>query len=144
MSLSEWIGYVADGTQIYSCGPERMLDELEELSAGWPRGTLRVERFQARNFAELGDGEDFDVVAQRSGMRVSVGAGCSILETLEQAGIGVPSSCLEGVCGTCETTIVDGEAEHRDSILSVDERETNETMMICVSRSRTPELVLDI
>jgi ferredoxin len=56
----------------------------------------------------------------------------------------VPSSCLEGVCGTCETAIVDGEAEHRDSILSADEQEANETMMICVSRSKTPSLVLDL
>lgn len=139
-----WIGPLEASTRIYACGPQRMLDELEERSADWPKGTLRVERFQARSFADLGEGDAFEVVAQKSGISVSVEPGCSILAMLEEAGVPVPSSCLEGVCGTCETAIIDGEADHRDSILSPDERETNETMMICVSRAHTPRLVLDI
>jgi tetrachlorobenzoquinone reductase len=84
------------------------------------------------------------VEAQRSGMTVEVEPGCSILAALERAGIPVPSSCLEGICGTCETTIVDGVADHRDSILSPAEREENETMMVCVSRAVSPRLVLDL
>jgi tetrachlorobenzoquinone reductase len=144
LDLAAWIGTPVEGTRIYACGPARLLDDLETMSTAWPRGTLRIERFQPKTFGDAGDGESFDVEARRSGLRVTVDAGCSILEMLEQAGIDVPSSCLEGVCGTCETAIVDGEAEHRDSILSPDEREANETMMICVSRSKTPSLVLDI
>jgi ferredoxin-NADP reductase len=144
LDLASWIGEPGTATRIYACGPQRLLDQLEELSAGWHRGTLRVERFQPKSFADLGDGDEFEVEARRSGLKVTVDARCSILEMLEQAGIPVPSSCLEGVCGTCETTIIDGEAEHRDSILSPDEQEANETMMVCVSRSKSPSLVLDI
>jgi ferredoxin-NADP reductase len=144
IDLAAWIGAPTSATRIYACGPQRLLDQLEEMSAAWPKGTLRVERFQPKSFADLGDGDAFEVEARRSGLRVTVDAGCSILEMLEQAGIPVPSSCLEGVCGTCETTIIDGEAEHRDSILSPDEQEANETMMVCVSRSKTPSLVLDL
>lgn len=144
LPLAEWIGAPAPGAAVYACGPARMLDAIEELAADWPRGILHVERFHAKVFADLGDGDTFDVEARRSGLVVAVEPHCSILETLEKAGIGVPSSCLEGVCGTCETRIIDGEAEHRDSILDAAERAANETMMICVSRSRGPMLVLDI
>ncbi len=144
LDVAGWIGQPTGAERVYACGPEALLDALEALSADWLPGTLRVERFQARNFADLGEGEAFEVEARASGLKLTVEAGCSILEMLEQAGIPVPSSCLEGVCGTCETDIVDGEAEHRDSILSPEERASNETMMICVSRARTPALVLDI
>ncbi|MFI8634228.1 PDR/VanB family oxidoreductase [Microbacterium sp. NPDC077663] len=144
VDLKAWIGDVGEDHAVYACGPQRMLDELETLSVDWPAGTLHVERFQPKSFDDFGDGEAFEVEARTSGLRVTVDAGCSILDALEKAGIPVPSSCLEGVCGTCETRIIDGEAEHRDSILDPIEQQANETMMICVSRSKTPTLVLDI
>ncbi|WP_431792189.1 PDR/VanB family oxidoreductase [Microbacterium paraoxydans] len=144
LDLEAWIGTPTAETGVYACGPERMLDALEEMSAAWPRSALHVERFQAKTFGESQGAESFEVVASRSDLVVTVDRGCSILEMLESAGIGVPSSCLEGVCGTCETAIVDGAPEHRDSILTPDERESNETMMICVSRSLGDRLVLDI
>lgn len=144
LDLAAWIGAPGPETGVYACGPERMLDALEQLSAGWPRGVLHVERFQAKTFGESQGAESFEVVASRSDLVVTVDRGCSILEMLENAGIGVPSSCLEGVCGTCETAVIDGAPEHRDSILTPDERESNETMMICVSRSLGDRLVLDI
>ncbi len=144
LDLAAWIGAPTADTGVYACGPERMLDALEDLSRGWPRGALHVERFQAKSFGESQGAESFEVVASRSDLVVTVDRGCSILEMLENAGIGVPSSCLEGVCGTCETAVIDGAPEHRDSILTPDERESNETMMICVSRSLADRLVLDI
>lgn len=144
IDLATWIGDPTPQTGVYACGPERMLDALEELSADWPRAALHIERFQAKSFGESQGAESFEVVASRSDLVVTVDRGCSILEMLENAGIGVPSSCLEGVCGTCETAVVDGAPEHRDSILTPDERESNETMMICVSRSLGDRLVLDI
>jgi len=144
LDLDAWIGVPGPGTAVYACGPERMLDGLEQLSAGWPRGALHLERFQPKTFGESQGAESFEVVASRSDLVVTVDRGCSILEMLESAGIGVPSSCLEGVCGTCETAVIDGAPEHRDSILTPDERESNETMMICVSRSLGDRLVLDI
>jgi ferredoxin len=86
----------------------------------------------------------FEVVCQVSGETVAVPADRSILDALFDAGIDVPSSCQQGICGTCETKVVSGEVDHRDSILSDEERATNKTMMICVSRARGDRLVLDI
>ena len=144
LDLAAWIGSLNDGAAVYACGPERMLNALEQLSVQWPHGTLHVERFQPKTFGASEGAEVFEVEARRSGIVVGVDRGCSIIEMLERAGVGVPSSCLEGVCGTCETAVIEGAPEHRDSILTPDERESNETMMICVSRSLGPNLVLDI
>lgn len=143
IDLASWIGAV-DNAVVYACGPERLLQALEDLATEWPSGTLHLERFQAKTLAEPLSADAFEVECRRSGVSLTVESGCSILEMLEAAGIGVPSSCLEGVCGTCETPLIDGEAEHRDSILSPDEREAQDTMMVCVSRALTSHLVLDI
>lgn len=144
LNLKDWVGVPERGVHVYACGPERMLDELELLSADWPRGALHIERFQAKALGESIGADSFDVEAKKSGMVVTVDKTCTVLEMLEQAGIGIPSSCREGVCGTCETGVIDGAVEHRDSILTPDEREDNETMMVCVSRSLGDKLVLDI
>ncbi|WP_223691555.1 PDR/VanB family oxidoreductase [Leifsonia poae] len=138
------LGTLAPGTAVFACGPARLLDAMEDVATDWPARTLRVERFHAKPLAAPVSTDAFEVDARRSGLTVTVEPGCSILDTLERAGISVPNSCREGVCGTCETTIVDGAADHRDSILSPEEREENETMMICVSRSIESRLVLDI
>jgi len=86
----------------------------------------------------------FDVVLSRSGKTVAIPEGKSILEVLEAEGITIASSCLEGVCGTCETDVLEGVPDHRDNVLSKRERESNKTMMICCSGSLTPVLVLDL
>ena len=67
----------------------------------------------------------------------------SVFDTMRNAGVSVLGSCLEGICGTCEQTVVEGEVDHRDSVLDEDEQASNECMMVCVSRSRSPRLVLD-
>jgi len=84
------------------------------------------------------------VVCQRSGLTVTVPPGQSILEALDENGVSVLSSCQEGVCGTCETRVLEGVPDHRDSLLSEEEREANEYMMVCVSRSKSERLVLDL
>ena len=84
------------------------------------------------------------VVCQRSGLTVTVPPGQSIIDALEENGVSVLSSCLEGVCGTCETAVLEGVPDHRDSLLSEEEREANEYMMICVGRSKSDRLVLDL
>jgi ferredoxin-NADP reductase len=144
IDLAAWIGGPDDGAAVYCCGPRRLLDAAEALAGGWAPGTLRTERFQpVPRPAGQSDGT-FTVDCARSGCSVAVGPGHSILARLEEAGLDVPSSCREGVCGTCETRLLAGVPEHRDSILAPDEREAGEVMMICVSRARTPALVLDI
>jgi ferredoxin-NADP reductase len=142
--LAAWLGTPGDGTAVYACGPRRLLDAVEGLAAGWPAGALRTERFTAAPSPPGRADGSFTVDCARSGRSVSVAPGQSVLARLEEAGLDVASSCREGVCGTCETRLLDGVAEHRDSILTPGEREAGDVMMICVSRARTGLLVLDI
>ena len=88
--------------------------------------------------------DGFELELCRSGLSLTVAPDRSVLQTVEEAGIQVLYSCTEGTCGTCETDIVEGEADHRDSVLTAEEQAANETMMICVSRCRGRRLVLDL
>lgn len=131
--------------EIYVCGPGGLLDEVERRSQEWPRGTFHCERFVPKVIEAPVDGErEFTVSCAQSNLLVTVPTDVSILESLEQAGVDVPSSCREGTCGTCETDIISGTPDHRDSLLSSDEQESGETMLICVSRCKTNLLELDI
>jgi ferredoxin-NADP reductase len=132
------------GTQVYCCGPEPLLEAVEQRCAGWPAGALHVERFTARPVGEPVRSGSFEVVLARSGLTLEVPPDRSVLSVVEQAGVGVLSSCSEGTCGTCETAVLEGEPEHRDAVLDDDERAANDCMMICVSRSIGPRLVLDL
>jgi ferredoxin len=141
--LGSLVADLAPGTQVYACGPGRMLDALTQLHHTGADWQLNLERFAAAPIDTTGD-VDFEVIAARSGTSYPVPAGCSILAVLRENGMAVDFSCSEGVCGTCETDVVEGVPEHRDAVLSAAERESNDTMMICVSRARTARLVLDI
>ncbi len=137
------------GTLVYCCGPEPLLAAVEAQCASWPPDSLRVERFAPRPNAgpaadAAGAGDSFEVVLQRSGVTLTVPPGKSILETCEEAGVSVLSSCREGICATCETDVLEGTPDHRDSVLTPSERASGELMMICVSRSLGPRLVLDL
>lgn len=145
LDLAAILGEPREGRLVYCCGPEPLLAAVEERTAGWPEGLLQLERFKAKKVEAGPDGDrSFTVEARRSGARVEVGPDCSVLEALEAAGIGVPSSCRDGICGSCETKVLDGTPDHRDSLLSAAEQAEGASMMVCVSRSRTPHLVLDI
>jgi ferredoxin-NADP reductase len=133
----------AAGTVVYCCGPAGLIDAVEAAMGAWPRGSLRVERFVPKAVPRTAEAE-FEVELALSGQILSVSPGRSILDVVEDAGVLALSSCREGTCGTCETAILDGAADHRDSILSEDEQTANRTMMICVSRSRGGRLVLDL
>jgi ferredoxin-NADP reductase len=132
------------GALIYACGPGPMLDAVAGASAHWPAGSLRIERFTPIEVGTPQRTESFEVVLARSGLTLTVEPGQSILEVADKAGINVLFSCREGTCGTCETDVLEGTPEHRDSLLTEQERASNETMFICVSRSLGPRLVLDL
>lgn len=132
------------GAVVYCCGPERLLAEVEERCGSWPSGALHLERFAARPVEESAENRPFEVVLARSGVTVQVPADRSVFDAVQDVGISVLGSCHEGVCGTCEQVVLDGEVDHRDSVLSAEEQATNETMMICVSRCRTDRLTLDL
>jgi ferredoxin-NADP reductase len=126
---------------VYVCGPEPLLTAVQERC---PREQLRLERFAAPVVERTGDGTAFEVECRRSGLTVTVDADTSVLDAVEAAGVSVPSSCRDGICGTCETRVLAGTPEHRDFLLSETEHTANATMMICVSRCASDRLVLDL
>jgi len=141
--LDALLGTPQPGTLVYACGPTPFLDAVEQRCAAWPAGSLHLERFAAKE-VDATDDEAFELVLQRSGLTLEVPSDKSVFEVCRDAGVSVVGSCLEGVCGTCETEVVDGEVDHRDSILNEEERASNEFMMICVSRCRSGRLTLDL
>ncbi|MEU2439761.1 PDR/VanB family oxidoreductase [Streptomyces rubradiris] len=144
LDLDALLGTPRPGTLVYCCGPETLLKAVEERCAHWPAGALHVERFTPKELqAPLLDGA-FEVELARSGVTVTVPPDKSVLRAVEEAGVPVLSSCREGTCGTCETTVLEGTVDHRDSLLTPAEREAHDTMMICVSRAACPRLVLDL
>lgn len=127
----------APGAEVYGCGPAPMLDAL---LAACP--AARVERFAPVAVDE--PERPFTAVLARSGLTVEVPAGMSLLAAAEAAGADLLQSCREGTCGTCETVVLEGEPEHRDSVLDAVDRAAGDVMMVCVSRARGARLVLDL
>jgi ferredoxin-NADP reductase len=147
LDLPGILGPAHEDTLVYCCGPEALLSAVEGACASWPTGALHLERFAAKPGADQptsGALENFDVVCQRSGITVTVPAERSVFEALEDAGVSVLGSCLEGICGTCEAAVIEGTPDHRDSVLSDEEQACNDAMMLCVSRSLSSRLVLDL
>ncbi|MEV8568700.1 PDR/VanB family oxidoreductase [Streptomyces sp. NPDC051322] len=141
IDLAQALADAAPGTLVYCCGPEPLLAAVE---AACPAELLRVERFAAPVTEHTGDDAAFEVECRASGVTVTVDGGTSVLAAVEAAGIGVGSSCRDGICGTCETRVLDGVPDHRDYVLSEAEHSSNATMMICVSRCASGRLVLDL
>jgi ferredoxin-NADP reductase len=129
---------------VYCCGPARLLAAVEEACAGRPSGHLHLERFEAKVLGAPVFDEPFEVELLLSGITVTVPPERSILEVVEEAGVLALSSCRVGTCGTCETPIVEGEVDHRDSVLSPEEQDDNFAMMICVSRAACPRITIEL
>ncbi|GAB11608.1 cytochrome P450 [Gordonia araii NBRC 100433] len=145
LDLDAVLGTPSADTLVYCCGPGALLDAVEEGCASWPDGSLHLERFAAKQVVASDDALDsFEVECARSGVTVTVPEGKSIFEAVEEAGVDVLGSCMEGICGTCELDVLDGTPDHRDSILSRSDRERGDTVMPCVSRSLSQRLVLDV
>lgn len=127
---------------VYCCGPGRMMDTFETAFGGLPDAQRHREHFSA--VAAPATGGNFEVVLAKTGCTVQVRAGQTILEAVRAAGVSATFSCAEGVCGMCETRLIDGVADHRDSVMTQEEQAGGETMMICCSGAKTPRLVLDL
>ncbi|WP_340374673.1 PDR/VanB family oxidoreductase [Streptomyces sp. SS7] len=140
LDLGSVLDGLPEGTLVYCCGPGPLLDAVE---ARCPAGALHLERFQPKE-QQAGEDTGFEVELARSGRTLTVAPGVSVLDTVRAAGVEVLYSCAEGTCGTCETDVLEGTPDHRDSVLSAEEREAGETMMICVSRCAGKRLVLDL
>lgn len=144
IDLDGLLGAPVEGALVYCCGPGPLLDAVEGRCGAWPSGSLQIERFTPQASDRATHGEPFEVELAQSSMTLTVPPHKSILEVLEDNGISMLSSCRSGVCGTCETDVLEGTPEHRDAVLTPEEREANETMMVCVSRCAGKRLVLDL
>lgn len=132
------------GTHAYACGPAGLLETYQQvgLGAGWPADRLHLERFAA---PELDPGAPFTATVRSTGTRLDVAPGVSLLTALLEAGVAVPNLCRQGVCGECLIPVRSGEVEHRDFVLSEDERAVGDRMLCCVSRGvENVELEVDL
>ncbi len=151
LGLPDIAGLIASapaGTHVYCCGPEPLIAAVERETEGIAPGSLHRERFavaQTVSGAEPQPArEAFEVELASSGEVITVGPDQSVLEALEAAGVPILSSCREGICGTCETGVISGKPDHRDSLLSEEEKAESATMLVCVSRACSARLVLDL
>lgn len=142
--LPAWLGEPKTDVRVYCCGPGPLLAAVEAACAHWPKYALRTERFVAAEQPSPARGEPFEVELRRSGKTIEVTPDVTMLQAIRGAGVDVLTSCEQGTCGTCETVVLEGIPDHRDSLLSEHEREAADCMYVCVSRSRADRLVLDL
>ena len=134
--LAQVLGAPDANTQIYACGPARMVEALEALCATWPEDSLRVEHFSSKlGTLDPSLEQPFTVELKDSGLTLEVPPDQTLLATLRAANIDVQSDCEEGLCGSCEVRVLAGEIDHRDVVLTRGEREANNRMMACCSRA---------
>ncbi len=142
MDIAALVSDAPEGTHFYCCGPAAMIDAFRAACRDVPADRVHFEQFTAAAPAALDGG--FDIELAKTGRTVRVEPGESILDALGKAGLRMSYSCREGVCGSCETTVIAGTPDHRDAILTDAERAEGKTMMICCSGSLSPRLVLDL
>jgi len=146
LDLQQVLGMPRAHMLVYACGPGGMLGAVEDFCMGWPPGALHTERFAADTLGVGGNTEPFEVQLALTGTTLRVETNQTILEAAEEVGVRVLSSCRAGLCGTCETRIISGEAEHRDAALSQADKDAGDVMMVCVSRAAAgcSKLVLEL
>jgi ferredoxin-NADP reductase len=142
LDIASCIQAASPDAHLYCCGPSGMISAFAAATAGWAPDQVHVEYFSAKSEPARSGG--FIVELARSGTEHFIPEGQSILQVLTEAGIAVPSSCEQGICGTCETRVIAGVPEHRDSILSEAEQAANKSVMICCAGSKSERLVLDL
>jgi vanillate O-demethylase ferredoxin subunit len=140
--LAEIVRGAPSKAHLYCCGPVPMLEAFEAATRDRPTEQVHVEYFKAREKPAAEGG--FEVRLARSDRTITVEPGKTILNALLEAGIAASYACTEGVCGTCETRVIEGVPDHRDLFLGKEEQATNKTMMICCSTSKSGTLVLDL
>jgi phthalate 4,5-dioxygenase reductase subunit len=126
---------------VYACGPRAMLQAIRDMSGHWSASAIHIESFADAGTLAAVEDRPFRVRLAQSGETLEVPANRSILETLRAHGLDVPSSCESGTCGTCRTRLLGGIADHRDLVLAESEHEN--AIMVCVSRAKSPEIVID-
>ena len=136
-------GYAATN-HVYICGPGPMIEAARTIAAGagWPEDAVHFEYF--KNESDLDDASSFEVMLAQRGQTLVVGEGVSLLESLRSAGVDMPSSCEQGLCGTCMVTVLEGELDHQDVYFNDSERAAGDRVLTCVSRAKSRRIVLDL
>jgi len=135
----------AEGTHFYACGPTPMLDAFEASCAELGLAHAHLERFSAKPVADADDAQThYRVELRKSGLTFEVQAGQTLHEKLIELKVDVSWSCEEGICGSCETRVLEGQVDHRDMVLTPAEQAANKAMMVCVSGCKSERLVLDL
>jgi len=134
---------VARDAHIYCCGPGPLMEAVEQAAADRDSAYVHFEWFTPKDQSALAN-TPFTVILARSRREVAIPADRSILETLQASGMKLPFSCREGLCATCETAVLAGTPDHRDQILTPEEKQVSQSMMICVSRAKSPSITLDL
>jgi vanillate O-demethylase ferredoxin subunit len=143
LDISALLAQPQPGTHLYCCGPAGFMQACADASRHWPTGSVHFEHFKPpAPAAPAAAAGSFDVLLARRGIRVQVQPDETIVHAIEAAGLQVPTSCLSGLCGACKTDYLEGDVEHNDYLLSDEEHQ--HCMTLCVSRSRSPLLVLDL
>ncbi|MGB3899651.1 MAG: PDR/VanB family oxidoreductase [Mesorhizobium sp.] len=143
LDLPRFLGKPGADTVVYCCGPGPLIDAVEENCRIWRAGALHRERFAPSAKPRLEKGA-FEVELACSGKRLTVPAHTSLLSVLENAGLKITNSCRAGICGTCLVKVLAGTPQHNDDVLSDADRESGTVMLVCVSRSESDLLVLDL
>ncbi len=129
-------------TALYCCGPAPLLHAVQAATRHWPQGTVRFETFAPARADDVVADRAFDIHLERSGRKVPVRQGQTILQALREHDVEVATSCEAGVCRSCKTAYRSGTPIHRDLVLTPQERENS--MLICVSGCSSDSLVLDL
>lgn len=144
LDLRSALAAAPSDAHLYCCGPMAMLDSFRKYAgeAGFVDSQVHFEYFSADVQTATEGG--FVVALNKSGRELSVEPGETILQALVKNGVSISYSCEEGICGACETRVLEGTPDHRDGILSDEEKKNSKTMMVCCSGSKSPRLVLDL
>jgi ferredoxin-NADP reductase len=145
LDLAEMLREATPGTKVYACGPARLLEGVEQASSHWPEDAVHMERFSAQGAkTSAEDMQPFEVELRDSCTVLQVPAGQTMLAALREANIDIQSDCEEGLCGSCEARVIEGEVDHRDRVLTAGERACHDRMMTCCSRAKNGRLVLGL
>ncbi|MGQ0336006.1 PDR/VanB family oxidoreductase [Halomonas elongata] len=149
LDLEDVASLIAPDEHVYCCGPDPLMQNVKRVMADHPDEQVHFEWFSAPEVPVQETSDDaqqdgFDVILRESGRTIHVQHEESILEALESQGVEVPCSCRAGICRTCETAVISGTPDHRDFILSEEEKASGETMLICVSRAKSASLEIDL
>lgn len=146
LNVEQIVQSLTENEHVYCCGPNAMMQSVQQATQHLPTERVHFEWFSAPvlDDSKVQATDSFTLKLKRSGKEIQVMANQSILDALEQEGFELPFSCRAGICRTCETTVCSGTPDHQDMILSDEERAENKTMLICVSRAKSPTIELDL